>query len=346
MPARVLQESSTSSLIRLADNSSTRHFTDTSFDPITFLNDSLPSLSLSAFTPDQAQLKHSSLQEASTQTQALLSKVNTQNIRSASQLSQVTEEILRSGNRLAYEVEVLRGYVNSLHESLTDTLLEDIQKFTIAGTATNRRDTGDGNGQPIEHVDSNDPELICQLRMLGQVKARLEKVIKVFGEAMKWPLPPSEVSLTSSLISVSAPEPGSEGHSREEKGRQFAKTAKAEVTELLSDTAGGTDVEGAVTKVDALRLLSTVWKGTAEERARTRFVDNLSRLVEDKRKQVEARSLTQSPQAKDVPGSQPNPTPGKPSVRPTRDSSGNETSGGGGGLFRNLQRLRDEIYLD
>jgi hypothetical protein len=347
MPARVSQESSPPSVTTLGIDNSLQHFTCTTFDPISFLNDSLPSLSLSStLPPDQNRSKESSLQDVSTQAKSFLTKLNAQNIRFTGALSHLTDEILRSGSRLAYEVEVLRGDANALHESLTDTLAEDIQKFTLADTAADAKDANTEEEQPKGSTDGCEPDFISQLRMLGQVKARLEEVINVFGEAMKWPLPPSELSLTSSLISVSAPEPGSEGHSREEKGKDFAKRTRAEIVELLSNTAGGPHIEAAATKVDALRLLSKVWKGTSEERARNKLVDSLTKLLEDKRKQADARSLSQPPRGTDGTAQRSSSTTGRPSTGQARDRPGNETGSGGGGLFRNLQRLRDEIYLD
>lgn len=346
MPARVLQESSPISITTLANDSANLDFTAATFDPVSFLNEFLPAPSLSlTLTPDQARPRDLSLQQVSTQTQAFLAQVNAQNIRSASTLSQLTDEILRSGSRLAYEVEVLRGDANALHESLTDALQEDIQKFTVADTTADGRDVALGEEQLNGSTHSNEPDFISQLRMLGQVKARLEEVINVFGEAMKWPLAPSQLSLTSSLISVSAPEPGSESHSREEKGKEYANKAKAEIVELLNNTTGVPNVEAAARRVDALRSLLAVWKGTAEERARTKFVDSLSKLVEDKRRQLEARSLSQPLQDTNAAAQRSNSTPGRPSTGQPRDRLGNET-GSGGGLFRNLQRLRDEIYLD
>jgi hypothetical protein len=341
MPARVAQESSLPSIATSTIDSSIQDFTETTFDPVSFLNDALPALSLS----DQVRSKDLSIQLVSTQTQALITKLNAQNIRFASALSQLTDEILRSGSRLAYEVEVLRGDANALHESLTDTLQESIQKFTLDSTSADGKDASATEEQPNRLAHDSDPEFISQLRMLGQVKGRLEQVINVFGEAMQWPLPPSELSLTSSLISVSAPEPGSEGHSREEKGKEFAKKVRMEIVELLSNTAGGPDIEAATSKITALRSLSAVWKGTAEERARNKFVDSLSKLVEDKRRQLEARSLSQVPRAADAAAQRSSSTPGRPSTGSARERPGNESSAGSG-LFRNLQRLRDEIYLD
>jgi hypothetical protein len=345
MPARVLEESA-STIDTLASDNSINQFTDTTFDPVTFINDSLPGRALpSTFSSDQARSKDSSLLEVTAKTQTFLTKVNAQNIRSASTLSQLTDEILRSGGRLAYEVEVLRGDANALHESLTDNLREDIQRFTLASAGGSQNDNA-GQEQPDGIANSQDPEFIGQLRTLGQVKARLDEVIHVFGEAMKWPLPPSEFSLTSSLISVSAPEPGSENASREEKGKEFAKKARAEIIELLNNAASNTDTEAAGRKVEALRVLSTVWKGTAEERPRTKFVDSLSKLVEDRRRQIEARSESQPAKSTDGAAARSSSAQGRPAPGLARDRPVQETRGSGGGLFRNLQRLRDEIYLD
>jgi hypothetical protein len=342
MSARVAQESSSPPIGTLAIDSSIQAFIEPTFDAVSFLNDALPTFTVS----NQVRSKDPSLQVVSTQTQAFITKLNAQNIRFANALSQLTDEILRSGSRLAYEVEVLRGDANALHEGLTDTLLEDIQKFTLESTSADNRNGSAAEEQPERPAHNSDPEFISQLRMLGQVKGRLEQVINVFGEAMQWPLPPSELSLTSSLISVSGPEPGSEGHSREEKGKEFAKRLRTEIVELLSNANGGPDIEAATTKVEALRSLSVVWKGTAEERARNKFVDSLSKLVEDKRKQMEARLMSQAPRAADPAAQRPGSTPGRPSTGSARERPGNEASSSGGGLFRNLQRLRDEIYLD
>jgi hypothetical protein len=347
MPARALQESSPSTINALANDIQIEQFTATVFDPIAFLNDSLPTLSFPpAPAPDQARLRDSSVHEVSAQTRAFLNKVNAQNLRFASTLSHLTDEILRSGSRLAYEAEVLRADANALYESLTDTLQEDIGRFTSPDTVQNSGVADVGKDLRNRGPESYEPESIGQLRMLEQVKARLEEVINVFGEAMKWPLPPSELSLTSSLISVSAPEPGSESHSREEKGKQFAKKARGEVVELLSKPIDGRRIDAAATKVDALRLLSTVWKGTSEERARNKLVENLGKLVEDKRRHVEARSRSQSARGTDEAARQSSSTLGRPSAGTAQGRQGSEAGSGGGGLFRNLQRLRDEIYLD
>lgn len=311
------------------------------FDAVTFLNDSLPVLNISsAQQPVPKGGKISQIQDASAQLQTLLTTVNTHHIRSSGNLTQVTDDILRSGSRLAYEVEVLRGDANGLYEVLTDTLKGDIRHF-IAEQAVQGPEE-DVSTETTE--DARDPDFIVQLRMLGQVKARLEAVINVFGEAMKWPLPVSEVSISSSLISVSAPElAGMETTDQDETGREVAGRARAEITDLLESDGGGyAGLEAAAERVEQFRLLCAVWRGTAEERARTKFVDNLSRLVDDRRKVLDARS--QRPRANSS-SQRSNSMPGRSAGRPERNAP-TESSNPAGGLFRNLQKLRDEIYLD
>ena len=312
-----------------------------SFDAVSFLNDSLPVLNISsAQQPIPKGGKISQIQDASAQLQTLLTTVNTQHIRSSSQLTQVTDDILRSGSRLAYEVEVLRGDANGLYEVLTDTLKGDIRQFVAEQVIQGPED--DISTGKLE--DAKDPDFVLQLRMLGQVKARLEAVINVFGEAMKWPLPMTETSVASSLISVSAPElAGMETTDQDETGRETARKARAEITDLLdSDGGGSAGLEAAAERVEQFRLLCAVWKGTAEERARLKFVDNVSRLVDDRRKVLDARS--QRPRA-DSSSQRSNSMPGRSGGRSER-SAPTESSNPAGGLFRNLQKLRDEIYLD
>lgn len=313
-----------------------------SFDAVTFLNDSLPVLSISsAHQPGPRGGKVAQIQDASTQLQALVTKVNTQHIRSSSQLTQVTDDILRSGSRLAYEVEVLRGDANGLHEALTEALRSDISRFVTEQFADN---TTEGAG--IDAVrDAGDPDFILQLRMLGQVKGRLEAVVNVFGEAMEWTLLP-EASVASSLISVSAPELAMmETTDGDEKDQETAKKYRAEIFDLLDSDGGGYGgLEAAAEKVEMLRLLCTVWKGTAEERSRLKFVDSLSKLVEERKRVLDARAIPQRVRA-DSSTQRSSSLPGRAAGRSEKKAPA-EPSNAASGLFRNLQKLRDEIYLD
>lgn len=309
-------------------------FTDPSFEPADFLNDALPPLTLASSqshtrTPDSVPLA-----DLSAQVQSLVSQITAQNVRLSDTLTQLTDEILRSGGRLAYEVEVLRGEAIGLRDSLTDGLQHDIIKFVPDGvdTAVNGDTEQPEEVKPDSEAGATveDPEYIKKLRTLNQVRSRLEDVVHTFGEAMEWPLPPSEVSLTSSFISVSAPEPGPESHSREEKGQEVARKLRAEVTELLdSDGGGQAGIEAATRRVEAVRVLATVWKGSAEEKARNRLVESLAKMVEDRRKALDHGAVdSQRSQSK--------------SMDQRRDSD----EGPGGGIFKNLQRLREEIYLE
>ncbi|KAH8424184.1 uncharacterized protein LDX57_001939 [Aspergillus melleus] len=328
------------------------NFTDPSFDPADFLNDTLPPLTLaSSQSHGPRNPKAVSLAESSTQVQSILTQINAQNVRLSNNLTQLTDEILRSGGRLAYEVEVLRGETIGLSDTLTDALRDDIAKFVPESTKKNSGAQDSSSTVDEEQASKEtdqpelglgpedapavaDPEYITKLRTLNQVRARLEEVVQTFGDAMEWSLPPSETSLTSSFISVSAPEPGSESHSREEKGQEIAKKLRAEITELLDSNGGGEEgVDAATQRVDALRDLATVWKGTAEEKARTRFVDGLAKMIEDRRRTLENQGRMD---------------PGQSQQAKAKSTSHRrqESEGPGGGIFKNLQRLREEIYLE
>lgn len=70
-----------------------------------------------------------SLSELSSQTQNLLSQLNAQTSRLTAVLTQLTDDILRSGARLAYEVDLLRGEAIGLSEALNEGLQDDIAHF-------------------------------------------------------------------------------------------------------------------------------------------------------------------------------------------------------------------------
>lgn len=69
------------------------------------------------------------LPELSSQTQNLLSQLNAQTSRLTAVLTQLTDDILRSGARLAYEVDLLRGEAIGLSEALNEGLQNDIALF-------------------------------------------------------------------------------------------------------------------------------------------------------------------------------------------------------------------------
>jgi hypothetical protein len=327
----------------------TPNFADPNFDPAEFLNESLSPLTVASLQPNASRAPGSvPLTELSAQVQSLLSQISAQNVRLSSTLSQLSDEILRSGGRLAYEVEVLRGETIGLSETLTEVLRDDIAKFvpespnsanrktkTLQKGAENTTSTQEVDVATEEQKDEGpaDPQYITNLRTLNQVRSRLEDVVQTFGDAMAWPLPPSEVSFSSSFISVSGPELGPEGQDQEQKGQDSMKKLRNEILELLESEGGGQKgLEAATQRLETLRTLAAVWKGSAEEKARTRFVDALGRIVDERRRLLEHQQ-----------------TMAEQSQRGTRSREQRRDSDSGapaGGLFRNLQRLREEIYLE
>jgi hypothetical protein len=293
-------------------------FLQPQFDPAEYLNATLPALSLST-RPKSANA--ASLAALSSQTQDLLSQLNAHTTRLSAILTQLTDDILRSGGRLAYEVEVLRGETIGLNETLTDGLKTDIEKFLPPPV--------DQPGPALQDAEETTPEYISDLRTLTTVRSRLDDVIKVFGEAMHWTIPPTEVSLGASLISVSAPEPGTDSASREQKGKDFAASLRSEIADLITgDPDSG--IEKAETRIQALRDLAQVWKGTAEEKARTKFVEGLVRLAEEKQKDIEREKEKNKDRGQQRPGR-------SGSVPKLQQPPQQQRSGG---FLENLQRIR------
>lgn len=230
------------------------------FDPIDYLNGTLPSLPLSTQSQASATNRPAQMQIASTDIQTFLARLNAHNVHATSDLTSLTDEILRSGNRLAYEVEILRGDINSLYDLLTDTLREDIQHFVHDHTALGVRNGSTGEtAEDPSAAKMEDPVFITQLRMLGQVKARLESVVGIFGEAMKWSVPPSELAVASSLISVSAPELGVQNTEDDDKARESAKAIRNEIQDLLDADGGGyAGLEAATNRVAQYKDLASI----------------------------------------------------------------------------------------
>ncbi|RDA93157.1 hypothetical protein CP533_3185 [Ophiocordyceps camponoti-saundersi (nom. inval.)] len=296
-----------------------RPFLKSSFDPASFLNARLE--------------KGAPLARLSNQAQALVSQLDGQTTRMTDTLTQLTDDILRSGSRLAYEVELLRGETVGLEESLHETLQDDVRQFVPGGLRRDAagQETTSGGGDSGE--EAQDPDCIKQLQTLTLVREQLESVIKIFGAAMEFSFPPSEVSVGSSFLSVSAPEPGSEQQSSEEKGQQALRRLRDEISELLGSNSGGGDdndddlgsavqgVEKAATRVAELKELASVWKGTAEEKGRNRFIDSLAKMVEDRHRELMLASGKREGKAEAEARAQP----------------------GGFGLMSQLQKLRSGL---
>ncbi|OTB03427.1 hypothetical protein M426DRAFT_321799 [Hypoxylon sp. CI-4A] len=322
-----------------------------SFDPAEYLNTSLPPLQISTSSSNRSTDNAVPLAELSSQAQTQLSQLNAHTTRLTNTLTQLTDDILRSGSRLAYEVELLRGETLSLSESLSDGLQEDIAKFLPAGIQDSAGTKANGSNQ-VSHrraseappptnlesipptTNSEDPAYISQLQTLTLVRSRLDTVVKTFGEAMEFVFPPSELSVSSSFLSVSAPEPGVEAHSTEEKGQQVLKQLREEISGLLSKGDPVEGIEKAAHRIEELKELTKVWKGTAEEKGRTKFIDSLAKMVEDRHKEL-LREAEQSGRR----DGKADPDNSARKVAATSDASNTESKPLYG-IMSQLQRLR------
>ena len=323
-------------------------FLNPSFDPASFLNSSLPPLQQRAVGGSP---EGSGVAELSTQAQTLLSQLNAHTTRLSNTLTGLTDDILRSGSRLAYEVELLRGETLSFSETMNETLLEDIKKFIPEGLPVGeeptKKDPPQTDGESVNdagravEAEGNEPQHIRQLQMLTNVRTRLDTVIKTFGDAMEFVFPPSELSVSSSFLSVSAPEPGSQQQSSEDKGQEVLQRLRDEVASLLDGSDDPVEgIASAARRVEELKELTVVWKGTAEEKGRNKFIDSLAKMVEDRHRDL----MREMEQAAKRDGKVETGRPRKSSV--TRDAAVTEDSRtlpGGFGLLHQLQRLRSGL---
>ncbi|SPO03943.1 uncharacterized protein DNG_06626 [Cephalotrichum gorgonifer] len=322
-------------------------FLNPSFDPAAYLNASLSPLQHGNATRSKSGKPSIPLSELSSEAQTLATQLNSHTTRLSNTLTQLTDDILRSGSRLAYEVELLRGETLGFGETLHETLRGDIEKFIPDGIQKDDDATEDRapKPQPTSTTDEaskgdvaspdgspNDPEFVKQLRVLTTVRSRLDTVIKTFGEAMDFVFPPSELSVSSSFLSVSAPEPGVEQRSSEEKGQQVLKALREEVSKLLADEEDPVrGIEEAARRVEELKELSVVWKGTAEEKGRAKFIESLAKAVEDAHKELLKKVDPGVRSAEGKGGAVDN------------DSSEPGVYAGGYGLISQLQRIRDGL---
>jgi hypothetical protein len=338
-------------------------FLGPSFSAADYLNTSLPPLQQPGLAASRSSHQPVPLADLSTQSQTLLSQLNAHTTRLSDTLTQLTDDILRSGSRLAYEVELLRGETLSLSETLNEKLADEIKlflpngiqepeieltpgmeekggdrKLSISAVSNLSKDELEEGGQPVADENTNpEPAYIGQLRTLTLVRSRFDSVIKTFGEAMEFVFPPSEVSVSSSFLSVSAPEPGPEQHSTEEKGQQVLQKLREEIAGLLAepdDTIKG--IEKAAQRIEELKELNKVWKGTAEEKGRTKFIESLAKMVEDRHKTL-LKELEQTSRREGR--SDLDPRGGKAVGTPDSATEGKAYSGGYG-IMSQLHKIR------
>ena len=155
---------------------------------------------------------------------------------------------------------------------------------------------------------------------------------------------------------VSAGERGEKG--AEARGLAAMEKLRGEVRELLFPSADGgigvgkggpEGVLAAEKRVGELKELCGVWRGTGEEKVRLKFVEGLSRLVGERRREEELRG-TLGPKGEDH-GVEEGSAGGEMGGGKGREG-GDAGKGGEGerekgkGIFGGLRRLREEIYLE
>ena len=311
-------------------DASVQPFLQDEFDPADYLNNALPGLSVSSTNRGNQYGRSVPLPELSTQLQTLLTQLNAQTSRLSTALTQLTDEIIRSVGRLSYEVELLRGETIGLKDSLDNGLRKDVELFVPPKDARDSTNDETGVRNESEKAASSEPEYLAQLKTLTQVRERLDTVIKVFGDAMQWPLAPRDMSLTSSLISVSAPD---DDRDREEKGKAYVERLRTEINTLIGSGNDVASLEEAAARIDELRHLAEVWRGTAEEKARLKLVENLQKPVEERIKALEQSRKPTGP-ARGV------------DLRYGSMNDARIVSEGGYGFLQNLRNLRNDVYLE
>ncbi|KAK1060349.1 hypothetical protein LTR12_003697 [Friedmanniomyces endolithicus] len=353
-PPSVLRKQPTSQ--HVVDNS-VQSFLQRDFDPVDYLNSTLPALTTTSTPTQSAQHGRTvPLSELIAQLQTLLSHVNAQMTRWSNTLTQLTDEIIRSGGRLAYEVEVLRGDTTGLTDVLDNRLRKEVELVAPKHDALNGEhlENGIDTSSPHEELPkptsaAEEPEYLDQLRTLTAVRSRLDAVIQVFGDAMAWPLAPSELSssaASSSLISISAPAPEAEAHDREAKGKAYMETLRADINDQIGAGDELTSLAAAAARLEGLRGLAEVWKGTVEEKARMRVVENLLRPVEERLRLVErtGEKVRGAPVSSTLPSSARGVDLRYGDLSTSSQRAVGE--GGGYGFLQNLRNLRDEMYLE
>ncbi|KAK4552023.1 hypothetical protein LTR86_010700 [Recurvomyces mirabilis] len=309
------------------------------FDPVDYLNANIPPLAVGSRSAQSSQYGRSvSLSELNTQLQTMLGQLNAQMTRLSNTLTQLTDEIIRSGGRLAYEVEVLRGDTTGLTDSLDNGLKRDIEVFTKAPEGESLLKDGNPDATTVQPSATAEPEYLERLRTLTAVRSRLDSVIKVFGDAMAWPVAPSDLSLASSLISISAPESDADSRIREQKAKAFADQLRNEINDLVGSGNDAASLEAAALRVEQLGHLAEVWRGTAGEKARMKVVESLQKPIEERQRAIGQTRRAGGEAAKAVDY--------RYGDLGSSTSNTRAVSEGGYGFLQNLRNLKNDMYLD
>ncbi|KAL7272523.1 hypothetical protein RUND412_004665 [Rhizina undulata] len=270
-------------------------FLSSNFSASTYINSSLPPL---LPPPTLSSAKSSkpgaeTLSALSSKATTLLSTLDLHTQRLIAHLQTLTDEILRVGPRLGYEVDLLRGDVIGLGETLEVTLVSDIARFSSLNTSGEGTEIEDNGGEPRPQ---DKPEVLDKLEMLATVRSRLEEVIRIFGEAMDWGLPtetpeePPPAPANPYAASMSTPAlptaPPLSNNGKLVRGQNPTD----EILYLLASN----DIAGARKRVDELKHLATVFHGTIEGPARSAVVEALdARIQEEEAKEKNKRKVSE-----------------------------------------------------
>jgi hypothetical protein len=180
------------------EDSALQPFLKDNFSPVEYLNAVLPPLSISVNSQASKQRNASSLAEVAAHTQATATQLSASTARLSETLTSMTDDIIRAGSRLAYEVEVLRADAVALSETLNEGLAEDIKLFAPQGLEPTRPEAAvakageassnqaaEGEHRPERVPLSDEPPDLARLRMLSTVRERLDSVVQVFDQAMQ-----------------------------------------------------------------------------------------------------------------------------------------------------------------
>ncbi|MCJ1275405.1 hypothetical protein MMC21_003208 [Puttea exsequens] len=311
-------------------------FLTPAFSSTDYLNATLPTLK------PQSQ----SLSSTASQTQSLISTLSAQITRLSTTLTTLTDDILRTSSRLAYEVELLRGEAltladslsgrGDLHEHIVQFVPEGLEKSALEARSqpsspTEARHTPNGQALQVEGSENGrEPDALKRLRTLQHVRRQLQTVIGRFNLALSFPMPPSLLATaTMSLISVNVPNQDPE---LESKGQAALAKLKSEISVILERG----EYESARNMVAELRDVCVIWKGTGEEKARERWVDGLAEMVDaEVRRAEEAKKGAIGGEAR---------IQGRRDVSAIRGVADDVSRTGTPTGF--LRRLREEIYME
>lgn len=311
-------------------------FLQSSFDPVQYLDSVLPIIS--GTSPIQSSnapnSNYSTLPDASARAQTLLSQLSAQSARLSSLLTSETDELLRHGPRLAFEVDSFADEVAKLSaiflspksQSRTDPSLLDcvtafdvLDQLSVKQPHSKSTPVSDGNdsrnGSQAQKLLQDKPQsgsgpagesqldYLTTLKSLSLARSRLDGVVRLFGEATRWPAPSYNYSKRMGVTIDPFATGGFDDDEEVSSSDPFIHALRIEIAlcspdlvSVASRTAaqGTAEFAAAQERLTALKVLARLWSGTIEEKIRNKVVDDLSRLAFDDSRRREREILRKS----------------------------------------------------